>query len=303
VFVVPRLKLRSGAANAAGGAQRITAAHARPIVRRLFIPLPFGTLLLLAHDHDIAGYRIEGVAGRGGWSVVYRAAELASGRTVAVKAIAHEHAGVPELRARFRQERKVASALDHANVIPLLASGDGYIVMRWVEAARLRDLVPVDAARAARIAVQVGDALDALHAAGYVHRDVKPGNVLVAPGGHAYLTDFGLAKPIDEDAGLTDVGRWLGTVDYAAPEQIRGQATDQRSDVYSLGATLFHAVSGHVPYPRDSDQDTMRAHLHDPVPSHPSLLDPVLRRAMAKEPGDRFETTGELGRAVLEAVA
>jgi serine/threonine protein kinase len=262
-----------------------------------------GTLLLLAQRHEISGYRIEDVAGRGGWSVVYRAVELASGRTVAVKCIDEEHAGEPELRARFRRERKVAAALDHPNVIPAIASGDGYIVMRWVDAARLRDLLPVGAERAAAIAMQVAAALDALHAAGFVHRDVKPGNVLVGRGGHAYLTDFGLAKPLDADAGLTDVGRWLGTVDYAAPEQIRGHATSERSDVYSLGATLFHAVSGHVPYPRDRDEDTMNAHLNEPVPSHVSLLDPVLRRAMAKDPADRWPSAGALGRAAMEAVA
>jgi serine/threonine protein kinase len=257
----------------------------------------------LAHDHVIEGYRIEEVAGRGGWSVVYRALDLSSGRTVAVKTIAREHAEVPELRARFRSERRVAAALDHPNVIPVLASGAGHIVMRWVEARPLRELLPLDAPRAARVAAQVADALDALHAAGFVHRDVKPGNVLVGPGQHAYLTDFGLAKPLDADAGLTGEGRWLGTVDYAPPEQIRGHAVDERSDVYALGATLFHVVTGRVPYPRDDDAAKMSAHLNEPPPPHDSPLDPVVRRAMAKEPADRFATAGELGRAAVEAVA
>lgn len=251
---------------------------------------------------ELSGYRIEDVAGRGGWSVVYRALELASGRTVAVKTIAPEHARVTELRARFRSERRVAAALEHPNVIPVLASGPDHIVMRWVEGRPLRDLLPVDAPRAARIAAQVGDALDALHAAGFVHRDVKPGNVLVGLGDHAYLTDFGLAKPLDADAGLTGEGRWLGTVDYAAPEQIRGHATDARSDVYSLGATLFHAITGRVPYPRDDDNAKMSAHLHEPPPEHHSPLGAVIGRAMAKAPGERFGTAGELGRAALEAL-
>ena len=252
---------------------------------------------------ELSGYRIEDVAGRGGWSVVYRALDLASGRTVAVKTIAAEHAGVPELRARFRNERRVAAALDHPNVVPVLASGADHIVMRWVEARPLRELLPVEAPRAARIVVQVADALDALHAAGFVHRDVKPGNVLVGPGEHAYLTDFGLAKQLDADAGLTGEGRWLGTVDYAAPEQIRGRATDARSDVYSLGATLFHAVTGRIPYPRDDDRAKMTAHLNEPPPAHDSPLDPVVRRAMAKEPGERFPSAGELGRTALEVAA
>jgi serine/threonine protein kinase len=257
----------------------------------------------LGQRHDIGGYRIEEVAGRGGWSVVYRAVDLASGRTVAIKTIAAEHEDVPELRARFRSERRVASALDHPNVIAVLASGPDHIVMRWVEARPLRELLPLEAPRAARIVAQVADALNALHAAGFVHRDVKPGNVLVGPGEHAYLTDFGLAKPLDADAGLTGEGRWLGTVDYAPPEQIRGHAADERSDVYALGATLFHAATGRVPYPRDDDADTMSAHLSEPPPEHDSPLDPVVRRAMAKEPADRFATAGELGQAALEAVA
>ena len=252
---------------------------------------------------EVPGYRIEGVAGRGGWSVVYRAVDLTSGRTVAVKAVAPDHAGVPELRARFRSERRVASALDHPNVIPVLASGADHIVMRWVEARPLWELLPLDVPRAARVVAQVADALDALHAAGFVHRDVKPGNVLIGPGEHAYLTDFGLAKPLDADAGLTGEGRWLGTVDYAPPEQIRGRAADERSDVYALGATLFHAVTGRVPYPRDDDIDKMSAHLNEPPPRHDSPLDPVVRRAMAKDPAERFASAGELSRAALEATS
>ena len=251
---------------------------------------------------ELSGYRIEDVAGRGGWSVVYRAVELASGRTVAVKTIAPDHVAVPELRARFRNERRVASAVEHPNVIPVLTGGADHIVMRWVEGRPLRELLPLDPARAARIAAQVADALDALHAAGFVHRDVKPGNVLVGLGDHAYLTDFGLAKRLDADPGLTDEGRWLGTVDYAAPEQIRGQATDARSDVYSLGATLFHALTGRVPYPRDDDRAKMTAHLNDPPPAHGSPLDPVVRRAMAKDPDERFRTAGELGRTAIAAM-
>jgi serine/threonine-protein kinase len=252
---------------------------------------------------EVPGYRIEAEAGRGGWSVVHRAVELASGRAVALKTIDPEHAAVAELRARFRRERRVAAAVEHPNVIPLVASGDGFIAMKWVDATRLSDLIPVDPARAARIAAQLGDALDALHAAGFVHRDVKPSNVLVAAGDRAYLTDFGLAKELSDDPGLTDEGRWLGTVAYAPPEQIRGLPPDARSDVYALGATLFHAVTGTAPYRRDDDSATMQAHLHEPPPRHDSALDPVVRRAMAKEPAERFSSAGELGRAALEAVA
>ena len=252
---------------------------------------------------NIAGYRIESVAGHGGWSVVYRAVELATGRRVAVKVLAEDFRDRAEFRARFRQERRVASAVEHPNVIPLLEHDTDHLVMRWIDGSPLRDLLPVEPARAGRIAAQVGDALDALHAAGYVHRDVKPANVLIAQVGRAYLTDFGLAKELSADPGLTDSGRWLGTVGYAPPEQIRGEAPDERSDVYALGATLFHAVTGHLPYPRDDDTQTMNAHLNEPPPAHDSPLDPVVRRAMAKDPAARHGSAGELGRAALEAVS
>jgi serine/threonine-protein kinase len=251
----------------------------------------------------VPGYRIEEEAGRGGWSVVYRAVELASGRTVALKMVDAEHVEVVELRARFRRERRVAAALEHPSVIPVVASGDGFIAMKWVDATRLSQRLPIAPARAARIAAQVAEALDAVHAAGFVHRDVKPGNVLVGATDRAYLTDFGLAKEISGDPGLTDEGRWLGTVGYAAPEQIRGRPAGERSDVYSLGATLYEAVTGTPPYPGRSDADTMQAHLNDPPPRHDSPLDGVVRRAMAKAPEERFTSAGELGRAALEAVA
>ena len=251
---------------------------------------------------EVPGYRIEGEAGRGGWSVVYRAVELASGRPVALKVIAPELVGDPGFTIRFRHECEFLARVEHPHVPALLAHGPGHAVMQWVEGTPLTELAPLDPARAARIVAQVGSALDAMHARGLVHRDVKPQNVLVESGDHAYLTDFGLAKEISSDPGLTAEGRWLGTADYAAPEQIRGLPTDARSDVYSLGCVLGFAVTGSVPYPRATPAATMQAHLHEPVPQLPPphhALNGVLARALAKDPDWRFRTAGDLGRAAV----
>jgi serine/threonine-protein kinase len=259
----------------------------------------------MAQDGDIAGYRIEGEAGRGGWSIVYRAVQLSSGRPVALKVIAPELAADEDFRARFRRECELALSIDHPHVVPIHEVGDGYAAMEWIEGPTLRELAPLEPARAARVVAQVGSALDTMHAVGLVHRDVKPGNVLVeraAEGDHAYLTDFGLAKEISPDPGLTEDGRWLGTVDFAAPEQIRGQPADARSDIYSLGCVLGFAVSGAPPYPRSDPAATMQAHLHEPPPPLPpplAALNPVLMTALAKDPALRFRSAGELGRAAI----
>ena len=257
---------------------------------------------------EVPGYRIHGEAGRGGWSVVYRAVQVSSQRSVALKAIAPELAADPDFRARFRRECEIAIALAHPHVVEVYDHGEAagrlWVAMQWVDGTDLGELAPLDAARAARIVAQIGRALDAAHARGLVHRDVKPGNVLVEQrtgADHAYLTDFGLAKEISFDPGLTPKGRWLGTVDFAAPEQIRGQPTDARSDVYSLGCVLGFAVTGSVPYPRATPEATMQAHLHEAPPQTGGPLDPVLARALAKKPEWRFQSAGELGRAALSA--
>jgi serine/threonine-protein kinase len=169
----------------------------------------------------------------------------------------------------------------------------------------------IDPVRAARLIAQVASALDAAHAKGLVHRDVKPGNVLIASEGgqdHAYLTDFGLSKRLSSDSGMTATGVWVGTVDYIAPEQIQGAALDARSDIYSLGCVLYHVLTGRVPFERDSDVAKIFAHMSEPPPAltqvHAELpreLDAVVRRAMAKDPDQRFPSAGDLGRAALAA--
>ncbi len=261
----------------------------------------------------IAGCRLETVAGRGGMGIVYRATELSLGRPVALKLIAPEHAADAGFRERFQRESRMAAAIDHPNVIPVYAAGeeDGrlYLVMRWVAGTDLhrllRDEQRLDPLRAAQIVHQVAGALDAAHAAGLVHRDVKPANVLLS-GDHAYLADFGLTRFAGADSQLTDANHFLGTVDYMAPEQFHPGPVDARADVYALGCVLYAALTGRPPFLRETVPQTMLAHLHDAPPRAsdagvPPGFDRVLARALAKAPEDRYPSAGDFGRAALAA--
>jgi hypothetical protein len=262
---------------------------------------------------EFAGCRIEAVAGRGGMGVVYRATELSLGRPVALKLLAPDRAGDREFRERFQRESRMAAAIDHPNVIPVYAAGehDGslYLVMRYVGGtdlhALLRECGALAPERAAELVAQVAAGLDAAHAAGLVHRDVKPANVLLA-GDHAYLSDFGLTRLAGSDTSLTDSGQWIGTVEYCSPEQLRGERTDARADVYSLGCVLFAALTGRPPFANGTVPATMLAHLHDPPPlpsehGAPRELDRVIARTLAKRPEHRYLSAGDLGRAALGA--
>jgi serine/threonine-protein kinase len=259
----------------------------------------------------IAGCRIESVAGRGGMGIVYRATQLSLARPVALKLIAPEFAADAGFRERFERESRMAAAIDHPNVIPVYGAGeeDGrlYLVMRWVAGTDLHRLLREDGrlepVRAARIVEQVAGALDAAHAAGLVHRDVKPANVLLS-GEHAYLADFGLTRLVGSDDHLTTAGHFLGTVDYMAPEQFRNEPVDARTDVYALACVLYAALTGAPPFPRETVPQTMLAHLHDEPPSAvgvPKPLQRVLSRALAKAPDERYPSAGDLGRAALAA--
>jgi ketosteroid isomerase-like protein len=261
----------------------------------------------------IAGCRLEAVAGRGGMGIVYKATQLSLARPVAVKLIAPEHAADEGFRERFERESRMAAAIEHPNVIPVYGAGeeDGrlYLVMRWVAGTDLHRLLReqgrLEPLRTAEIVVQVADALDAAHAAGLVHRDVKPANVLLS-GEHAYLADFGLTRHAGADPAITSTGQFLGTVDYMAPEQFRREAVDARADVYALGCVLYAALTGAPPFPRETVPATMLAHMHDPVPPPSSCgvardFDRVLARALAKAPDDRYPSAGDLGRAALAA--
>jgi sugar lactone lactonase YvrE len=273
---------------------------------------------LLAPGAVVAGCRIESVVGRGGMGVVYRARELELDRVVAVKVIAPELLEDDDIRERFLREARTAAAIEHPNVIPVHAAGvrDGvaFLLMRFIEGDDARALVrrdgPLAPGHAADMAAQAAAGLDAIHRAGYVHRDVKPANVLVDRDGHVYVTDFGLAKQVFTRRGATRSGQWVGTLDYVAPEQIRGGRVDARADVYALGGVLCFMLTGKVPFERESDEAKLWAQLSEPppVPSRerpglPRELDQVVARAMAKEPGDRYPSAGDLGRAGLAAAA
>jgi hypothetical protein len=249
--------------------------------------------------------------------VVYRATDLALDRHVAVKLIAPALADDPDFRRRFVSESKVAASLDHPNVIPIHHAGeqDGVLfqVMRYVEGEDLRSMLRregrLEPELAAPIVAEVASALDAAHARGLVHRDVKPANVLLDAGRHVYLTDFGLSTQLGGTGDDTRPGRLLGTVHYISPEQIRGEEIGVRTDVYALGAMLFHMLTGGVPFPADTDEARLWAHLSEPPPAPsragggiPAAYDAVIARAMSKDPADRYASAGDLSRATLAAV-
>jgi hypothetical protein len=263
-------------------------------------------------------YAVESVLGRGGMGTVFLASDERLARKVALKVIAPELAADEDFRARFLRESRLAASLDHPHVIPIYDAGevDGvlYLAMRYVRGPSLQALIrargALGPAAVQQLAQQVGDALDAAHEAGLVHRDVKPANILLGePGEHAYLCDFGLARRTTS-RGVTRAGSFLGTVDYGAPEQIEGRPVDGRADVYSLGCLLFHCLAGRAPFARETELAVLHAHLHDPPPALsavrpglPEALDRVLEKAMAKEPDERYARAGALAADVARALA
>jgi hypothetical protein len=275
----------------------------------------------LSAGDEFAGYRIERSLGRGGMGVLYLAIEPGLERHVALKLIAPEAAADEIFALRFAEESRIAASIEHPNVVPIYAAGDEngipFIAMRYVSGSdlgrRLAREGRLDPPVAAALIAQVGNGLDAIHAAGLVHRDVKPANVLLsemAGEDHAYITDFGVARNVATESGLTQTGRFVGTLDYVAPEQINGGAVDARADVYALGCLLFKTLTGEVPYPRDVEAARLYAHLNDPPPAPslhatavPMALDDVVVRALSKQPDDRYPSAGDLGRAAVAALS
>jgi WD40 repeat protein/tRNA A-37 threonylcarbamoyl transferase component Bud32 len=268
---------------------------------------------------ELAGYRIESLLGSGGMSVVYLAEDLRLKRRVALKLLAARLAEDESFRDRFLRESELAASIDHPNIVPIYEAGTTedilFIAMRYVEGSDLKERLQrgrLDPGDAAGILAQVASALDAAHARGLVHRDVKPSNVLLDTGArpdgsdHVYLADFGLTKQVSEETGIAEDGHLMGTIDYVAPEQVAGAEIDGRADVYSLGCVLYECLVGQPPFRRDSDIAVVFAHLEaePPPPSAqrpelPAALDAVTARALAKDPEQRYPSCRELARAAV----
>ncbi len=267
----------------------------------------------------IGGIRVGDLVARGAMGAVY-VGEDAKGQRVALKLLSPELAHDERFRQRFLRESRLATALDHPNVVKTIASGeDGgvlYLAMAYVDGVDLRELLRregrLEPERVVGLVRQVAEALDAAHAAGLVHRDVKPGNVLVAAGPdgeHAYVCDFGLARHVSSVGSLTGDRGFVGTVDYVAPEQIRGATVDGRADVYALGCVLFECLAGERPFERESELAVVFAHLNEPPPrltepqpDLPAAWDGVVARALAKDPDARYATCGALAAAASDAL-
>jgi serine/threonine protein kinase len=273
---------------------------------------------------EVAGYRIVEQAGSGGMGVVYRAEETGlGGRPVALKLLPAALAGDPDFRVRFLREMRVAAAIDHPNIVPIYRAGEDrgllYLAMRYVHASDLRRVLEAEGrlepGRALAILDQVARALDAAHARGLVHRDVKPANILLAPpvfdgdAEHVYLVDFGLARSDSDDRSLGGAGSFLGTPRYAAPEQAAGRPVDGRTDGYALGCVLYECLTGQPPFPDGSGEAVLLAHLEASPPrvtalrpDLPPAIDHVVARTLAKAPADRFPSCRALLGAARQAL-
>jgi serine/threonine protein kinase len=265
---------------------------------------------------ELGGYRILEQLGRGGTSVVYRAEHVRLGRPAALKLLS-PGLGEADFSDRFLRESRLAASLDHPSIVPVYDAGedDGllWIAMACVEGTDLKTLIREEGAlplrRALFILGQIASALDAAHARGLVHRDVKPANILVGPEDRAYLSDFGAVKEL-ASAGMTRTGSFVGTIEYCAPEQIEGGDVDARTDVYALACVLYETLTGTPPFHRPSEVAVLNAHLHAPpprltkaAPGTPHELEHVIEKALSKSPLDRQATPGELIAAARAATA
>jgi serine/threonine-protein kinase len=272
---------------------------------------------------EFAGYRVRAVLGRGGMSVVYQAENLRLSSVIALKVLAPDLASDDVFRARFLEESRIAASLNHPNVIPIYDMGSSddllYIAMRYVSGTDLRQMIKkrgrILPATALFLVGQAARALDAAHRRGLVHRDVKPGNLLIERGAdegdpdHVYLADFGITKHAMSRSGLTSTGQFLGTIDYVAPEQIRGTSVLGLADQYSLGCVLYECLTGRVPFEKDLDAAIIWAHVEETPamptalrPELPPQIDEVFARVLAKQPSERYGSCREFIDAARKAL-
>ena len=272
---------------------------------------------------EFAGYRVRAVLGRGGMSVVYQAENLRLSSIIALKVLAPELASDDVFRARFLEESRIAASLNHPNVIPIYDMGSHdellYIAMRYVSGTDMRQMIKkrgrILPATALFLVGQAARALDAAHRKGLVHRDVKPGNLLIERGSddadpdHVYLADFGITKHAMSRSGLTSTGQFLGTINYVAPEQIRGTSVLGLADQYSLGCVLYECLTGRVPFEKDLDAAIIWAHVEEtpamPTTLRPELppeIDEVFGRVLAKRPDERYGSCREFVEAARMAM-
>ena len=253
-------------------------------------------------------YEVEGVLGQGGMAKVFKGHDKVLGRPVAVKVLSPQYAGDDQFVSRFRREAQAAAGLNHPNIVSVFDTGSQqdvhYIVMEYVRGRTLRDAVrsegPLHPERAAEIADAVARALGAAHEAGLVHRDIKPGNIMLTADGEVKVVDFGIARTATGDT-LTQTAAMLGTASYLSPEQAQGESVDGRSDIYSLGCVLYEMVTGKPPFTGDSPVAIAYKHVRDdPVsPSRinrdvPGDLEAVIMKAMAKNPANRYQSADEM---------
>jgi serine/threonine protein kinase len=270
---------------------------------------------LLEAGTILSGYRIDGVLGEGGMGTVYEATQLSLNRVVALKLLDANLGDDPGFRARFEREGHVQAALDHPHIVSVYEAGQSeyglFLAMRLIRGPTLKELIldrSLDPRRSVRLLAQVAQALDAAHRAGLIHRDIKPQNILIGTGDHAYLADFGLIKAPDE-ARLTGTGQFVGTIDYVAPEQIQAEPATAASDIYALAAVLYECLTGEVPFPKPSEAAVVHAHVMQPPPAvsdrRPDLspaLDGVIAQGMAKDPWSRPPLAAELIQAASRAL-
>jgi serine/threonine-protein kinase len=253
-------------------------------------------------------YELEELVGTGGMSSVYRAHDRLLDRKVALKVLHDQYTADADYVERFRHEARSVASLSHPNIVTVIDRGEHegrqFIVFEYVEGENLKRLIerrgPAPVATALELAIQIARGLSFAHQQGLVHRDVKPQNVLLNGDGQAKVTDFGIARSLDVQHGMTQTGTVLGTSDYIAPEQAQGQRVDEHTDIYSLGVVLYELLTNEVPYPGENFVAVAMRHINEPPPpirdKRPDVsprLEAAVQRAMAKQPEDRFDTMAE----------